>query len=37
MRTLFQRAETRNKEIKVQQNNDSSIVIIDLKRLLLRK
>ena len=35
--TLFQRAETRSREIKGQQNKDSSVVIINLKRLLLRK
>ena len=29
IRTLFQRAETRNREIKGQQNKDSSVVIID--------
>ena len=32
IRTLFQRAETRNGEIKGQQNKDSSVVIIDEKR-----
>ena len=29
IRTLFQRAETHNREIKGQQNKDSSAVIID--------
>ena len=29
IRTLFQRAETRNRETKVQQNKDSSVLIID--------
>ena len=29
IRTLFQRAATRNREIKGQQNQDSSVVIID--------
>ena len=37
IRTLFQPTETRNREIKGQQNKGSSIVIIDVKRLLLRK
>ena len=37
IRTLFQRAETRNREIRGQQKRDSSVAIIDLKRLLLRK
>ena len=29
IRTLFQRAETRNRETEEQQNKDSSVVIID--------
>ena len=33
IRLLFQRAETRNREIKGQQNKDSSVVIINQKRL----
>ena len=37
IRTLYQQAETRSREIKGQQNKGSSVVIIDLKRLLLRK
>ena len=37
IRLLLQRAETRNCEIKGQQNKDSSAIIINQKRLLLRK
>ena len=37
IRTLVKLAKTRNREIKGQQNKDSSVAVIDLKRLLLRK
>ena len=37
IRLLLQRAETCNREIKGQQNKDSSAIIINQKRLLLRK